>query len=81
MLKHVMVMHVMLMHAMQTYVMHVHAMHRHSVPRCTVCKPAVQNAITGHSALILQTGQLQGSSVGATLLRIHQHEGAIALFR
>lgn len=29
----------------------------------------------------LQTGQLQGSSVGATLLRIHREEGAVALFR
>ena len=29
----------------------------------------------------LQTGQLQGSGVGATLLRIHRTEGAIALFR
>ena len=29
----------------------------------------------------LQTGQLQGAGVGATLSQIHQHEGVVALFR
>lgn len=31
--------------------------------------------------ILFQTGQLQGTSVGATLLRIHREEGAMALFR
>ncbi|KAL3135340.1 hypothetical protein ABBQ32_007532 [Trebouxia sp. C0010 RCD-2024] len=31
--------------------------------------------------ILFQTGQLQGSGVGATLRRIHRTEGAVALFR